>query len=131
MRMLITGSREYGSSGRVHDVVESALMFCNTTGDTLTVVVGDCPTGADLYARQFCEDRGVVCSVGVADWDTFGKRAGPMRNRAMVQRVARYADTADTVVVVAFFEPGAGNRGTTDCVTAAREAGLTVHEIYG
>lgn len=130
MRLLITGSREYGSPGRVWDTLESALAFCETVGDTLTVVVGDCPTGADLYARDFCEAHQVHCSVGVAHWDAFGKRAGPMRNRAMAQRVARVAPI-ETVACVAFFEPGAGNRGTQDCVDAALASGLIVHEIHG
>lgn len=127
-RVIVTGSRSFSDE----QAVWVALAFyiaenCND-GDTLTVVHGDCPTGADSFAHTWCAllDAGDDLDVRVleerhpADWDRYGKGAGPLRNREMVDLGAD--------LVLAFPLPGPRNlsRGTWDCIDAAAAHGIPV-----
>jgi hypothetical protein len=118
MRILVTGSRELTDERFVTDRIANFI----TTPDPVTLVVGDCPTGADFFARRRFQHLGFQhLDVHRADWATHGKAAGPRRNQAMVDSGAD--------VCLAFYRDGAGNRGTTDCVRRARTAGIEVHEF--
>lgn len=92
MRVLITGSRDWKVQGRVWG--ELSRIALHERPPVLTVVHGNCPTGADRFARQWCEEyqdmlRGLM---GInfheerhpADWGRYGRQAGPIRNEAMV-----------------------------------------------
>lgn len=94
--------------------------YGNTLPDPskITVVVGDCPTGADLYAREWAHGSLLVPEVHEAHWATTVPRAkaGPDRNKRMV----------DSGVDIALAFPEAGSRGTTNCMTLCRAAGVPV-----
>jgi len=83
------------------------------------VLVGDCPTGADLRAREWCRFNRVTCEVFNADWRSHGSSAGPRRNRRMVRRAVELQPT----FVLSFYR---GGPGTKDCVAQAIRAGLHV-----
>ena len=79
------------------------------------VVVGSL-RGTDLMAHSWaCVRAGLVATVVPAQWDKYGKAAGPLRNRRMLR-------VFEPLVVLAF----PGGRGTEDCVRAASEAGIEV-----
>ncbi|EFC86486.1 SLOG family protein [Parafrankia sp. EUN1f] len=124
MRVLVTGSRDIVTGS----IVYRALFEEHATAPTpLTLVVGDCPTGADFLARHWAEavtrlGSKVHVEVFTADWDTRGRAAGPERNARMV------ASGAD--ICLAFYKRGAGNRGTSNCVRLARAAGIPVTESW-
>ena len=110
MRILVTGSREL--TDRM--LVIRAIM--NHAASPLTIIVGDCPAGADVFARAVDAEF----QVHRADWKTHGKAAGPRRNQQMVDSGAD--------LCLAFYREGAGNRGTKDCVRRARISGIPVIE---
>jgi len=110
MRVLVTGSRDLTDRKLVWD----ALMPYGSGHWTL--IVGDCPTGADLFARAHF--RGSRMRVFTADWATHGKAAGPKRNQAMVDSGAD--------VCLAFLKAGLACRGTRDCASRAELAGIPV-----
>lgn len=84
------------------------------------MVHGDCPTGADFYAREFCERHPEVTEERYpALWDKYGKAAGPIRNGTMCNLGAD--------VCLAF--PREGSRGTIDCIQRAKTVGIPV--IHG
>jgi hypothetical protein len=86
MRVLVTGSRDW-----VNNIVIAAEMQRVTeavkrvSGTKHTLIVGDCPTGADKQAREIAEAMGWDVRMVVAKWDEFGKKAGFIRNLAMVR----------------------------------------------
>lgn len=84
-----------------------------------SVIEGGCPTGADKYAREWARDHSVGLLTVPAEWDKYGKAAGPLRNKRML------AEAPD--VVIAF----PGGRGTADMVRQARAAGVRVIEPVG
>ena len=126
MKVIVTGSRDFAD----RDLVRSILNELYHIHDGLIVVHGCCPTGADRFADDWALDRQHssdywMCNVTVtryaADW-TRGNGAGMVRNAEMVK--------AGADLVVAFFQPGAANKGTSGCVKLARRAGIGVRE-YG
>jgi hypothetical protein len=85
------------------------------------VIVGDCPTGADYFAREWCAWRGVRCHVIRADWRTYGKAAGPRRNL----RLVRKARELGAQFLLAFPR---GGPGTQNAIFHAERQGLAVRK---
>lgn len=129
MRVLVTGSRQMEDQGRVYHELDALYAHAIEQGHAeFTVVHGGAP-GADSLAGQWVFDRrmnGPVhpqLEVHPAEWNRYGRAlAGGIRNAKMVGLGAD--------IVVAFFQPGAENRGTRNCSAQARLAGLEVKETW-
>lgn len=118
-RVIITGSRDLREAKEVYDALYAEKNLAGGAFN-LTVIHGDCPTGADRYAHKWCSwFPQVVEEKYPADWDAHGKAAGPIRNKVMVDLGAD--------VVRAF--PRGEARGTMNCVGYAKEAKIPV--LYG
>jgi SLOG family YspA-like protein len=116
-RVLITGERDWTNKQQVFRAIENALKFYNA--DDVVIVHGDCPTGADKFAREYCELNRIKHEAHPADWIGHGTRAGPLRNAKMVQLGA--------VICLAFWSGLKTNgSGTFDCLTKAIKAGIRV-----
>lgn len=74
--------------------------------------------GADTLAGSWAESRGIPLRVYPADWARYGRSAGPMRNRHML-------DDFDPDGVVSF----PGGRGTDDMCSVAQRSGVWVVRI--
>lgn len=125
-RILISGSRDWDDNVFIERAIISAmnLLFPSASPfdcghwDDVTVVHGDCPTGADSIANSFCIRNSVPVERHPADWEQFGKRAGYLRNQEMV-------DAGADIVLV--FNKNS-SRGASMTAKLAREAGLPVIE---
>lgn len=72
-------------------------------------------TGADIMARQWAGGAGIPVERYPADWDRYGKAAGPIRNAQMLD--------ADPDLVIAFVnKPLSASRGTNHMVGIAQAA---------
>lgn len=122
-RVLVTGSRELTDEDLVFEALSNVF---EGTEDPEFIVINGGARGADGLSTRWVntmqEDYRVFCEVYKADWETFGKPAGHLRNQEMVDRGAD--------VVLAFYKKGAENKGTGNCVKTARAAGLTVKEFW-
>ena len=118
----MTGSREWTNYQLVADTLGAWIDEHDPDG-TATLVYGDCQTGADRQARSFWLTAGGPIETHPANWQRYGKVAGPLRNQEMVD--------AGADKCIAFFKRGAANRGTADCVARARAAGIPVQEVWG
>jgi len=107
-RLLITGSRVWPAS-------LYALIWedCHSAEH---LILGDCPTGTDLWARRFAEFYQRSHTVHVADWSRLGGNAGPVRNQAMVDDFPVFAR--------GYLCARAPNRGTNNCLSKLRRAGV-------
>lgn len=134
-RVLVTGSRDWSDLAAVWRAIAAEY----TKGD-ITVVHGDCPTGADHFAHQWFsldEDEGfsnfATEERHPADWERacdeschhkprtkngkpYCPMAGHLRNQKMVDLGAD--------VCLAF--PLPDSRGTIDCIRRARAADIPV-----
>jgi hypothetical protein len=110
-RILVTGARAWTDRA----AIERALL--DAAGDRAdVVVVHGAAVGADTIAGELAVALGWRVEAHPADWAKGGRRAGPRRNREMVE--------AGADVCLAF--PGPESRGTWDCVRRARRAGIPV-----
>ena len=107
--VVVTGGRDFEDHMLVWKFVE---LFAR--GVPCEVYVGDCPRGVDLFVRECCEELGYLHRVFTADWEAHGKWAGPKRNLEMVTAAGKGA------ILLAF----PGGRGTKDCISKAKHAGL-------
>jgi hypothetical protein len=109
-RLLVTGSRDYGDHVRVTRILTPFMH------QGITLVHGD-GRGLDKLAAKTWTQAGEDALAVPADWDRYGKRAGPLRNQQMV-------DLGGYIACIAF--PLPGSRGTWDCVRRAELADIPV-----
>jgi predicted Rossmann-fold nucleotide-binding protein len=105
MKCIIAGGRDY-------HLTDADRAFLDQLGVT-EVVCGGAP-GADTGGAEWARTRGLPVRYFPADWNTYGRAAGPIRNRQM----AEYCREA----VVLF----PGGRGTASMRGIALELGLRV-----
>lgn len=107
----VVGSRDFPWPDLVVALVSSLA-------DGTLVVSGGAP-GVDTIAEQTARQRGLDVLVFPANWERFGRKAGPIRNAQIVA-------VADTVIA---FWNGV-SRGTLNTVAQASRAGKPV-VVYG
>lgn len=119
MRVLITGSRDWPARALVHVALYDA--WVNDDDDDFVVVHGTAP-GADTYADEWGRlmARNTTPRIRVephpAQWELYGRRAGYLRNRKMVDLGAD--------LCMAFIKDGSAGASMT--VRMAEEAGIKV-----
>ncbi len=123
MRVIVTGSRDLADNSLVERVLDELLY----RHGALIVVHGACPRGADAHADRWARTRqaigaNILIDRYPANWERIGRAAGMARNAEMVK--------AGADLCLAFFQPGATNRGTAHCAKLATRAGIKVRR-YG
>lgn len=108
-----TGGRNYSYRKIVYDVLDRYV--------PTRVFVGDCLRGVDWLVVCWCRERNVPVTVFAADWKRFGLRAGPIRNRQMMEALREEGGK----ILLAF----PGGKGTLSCKKVALELGLDVKEV--
>jgi hypothetical protein len=127
MRILVTGSRDWPH----WNTVNRALLEYAWEQD-IVIVHGDCPTGADAMAQRFCDYQlGGRSERYPADW-SLGRRAGPERNRKMVDLgadvcLAFISSCTSPRCKIDGDHPSHGASGTADMAEAA---GIPVRRFY-
>lgn len=115
VRVIVCGSRNWTDE-------EPIRAYIATLPPGSTVIHGGAQ-GADAIAAELAWKRGDINTLAVApDWATFGKSAGPMRNRQML-------DMGPSLVRA--FRLSGESRGTDDMVRQARAAGVPVEVTRG
>jgi hypothetical protein len=115
MSVLVCGGRNFTDSRLVWDT----LTELSREWQFKFLIHGDCPTGVDRIAVDWVSTVQGITEIGCpADWKTFGRAAGPIRNQLMIDKY--FPDR-----VIAF----PGGRGTADMVRRARVARIYVVTI--
>jgi YspA, cpYpsA-related SLOG family len=84
----------------------------------LAIIEGEAK-GADQTAARWARERGQGLLPFPADWRRYGRGAGPVRNRQMIEE-------GRPQMVVAFHSDITNSRGTADMVRQAEKAGIPV-----
>ncbi|WP_293854344.1 SLOG family protein [Sphingomonas sp. SCN 67-18] len=109
----VTGGRSYDNYDHVKRVLDEERPGA--------IVQGECPYGgADAMAARWCADNGVPCIGIKANFNHYGRGAGPIRNGWMLDLIEVYK-------VIAF----PGGRGTENCVEQARRREILVRDERG
>lgn len=110
MRLLICGDREWTDAVLIAE-------FLDSLQERPTVIMEGGQRGTDAIARAAAVSRNIPVETYDADWAEFGKAAGPLRNKRMLE-VGR----PDWVVV--FHDHLSKSRGTANVLAQARKVGL-------
>jgi hypothetical protein len=110
MIVVVTGGRDYADAETVNRVLSEVHAEYE-----IDLLVHGAASGADSLADGWAKANNVRSCPCPADWSRLGRRAGPVRNRYML-------DAFKPDLVVAF----PGGAGTADCVRAAEERGIRV-----
>lgn len=111
--VLVCGGRDYADAAKVHRILDRLLY-----SKGVTILIHGDATGADAIAKSWAEQNRIFAKAFPANWKRLGKRAGPIRNAAML--IQGRPD-----FVVAF----PGGVGTADMIKKAREANVPVYEV--
>jgi hypothetical protein len=116
--LLVCGGREFDDYARVREPIE--ILFW-VYGDRLRIMHGNAK-GADKLAGRVADDLGIPCKEFPADWGKYGRGAGPIRNREMLDYLKMCRRKGHSVQVISF----PGGTGTADMVEIAESADINV-----
>lgn len=125
LRIFVTGSRNWTDRNRLYTAIEAVCKArghwnpLNDTAKDVTIVHGaakGADTLADDWAKTFLAEREPY----PADWEQYGKAAGPMRNTLMAK--------SHPDVCLAFLQPG--SVGTVHAIKQAKkyDVEVIIHE---
>lgn len=114
MKVLVCGGRNYEDQKRLFEVLDDIHEAAE-----ISLLIEGGAEGADKRAGRWAMDRGVDRVTVWANWERDGRRAGPIRNRRMLD--------FKPDVLIAF----PGGKGTRNMVTLAKAAGVQVVRVDG
>jgi hypothetical protein len=122
IRIIIAGSRKFNDYSKMLNKLDELGTHLLATMDDIEIVSGHA-SGADTLGEKFAEAYNYPLKIFPAEWDKYGKAAGPIRNEQM----AKYAAEADKGILIAF--PMGESRGTRNMIKLAEQYGLEIEVI--
>lgn len=113
MKVLITGDRKWADWEVMYETL--AQLPEDTT------LIHGAAKGADTIGGKCAEQLGFEVVVVPAQWEKYGRAAGPIRNCQMLDM--------DPDFVIAFHDDLENSKGTKHCVTEARKRDIEVVEV--
>jgi hypothetical protein len=125
LRVLVCGGRNYNNTQKIYEILDilyevsqqSKNGSINLSKNKIVLIQGGAK-GADRIASMWAKDRNVEQEEYLADWDTYGKSAGFIRNSLMLK-------VGKPDMVIAF----SGGVGTKMMIDIAKKAGVSVEVI--
>jgi hypothetical protein len=117
MRLLVCGDRDYQ-----HRAFLEGYLDAFSTMNEIDVVIEGEARGADTFARNWAVKNGIHCMAFPADWEKYGKAAGPIRNTQMLH-------DGRPDMVIAFHDDFENSRGTKNMIEQAQKAGLPTRVV--
>lgn len=124
-RLIIAGSRSFNDYQLLRTTADALLANktdveivsgrCDRGVHTFTTDEGIKVFGADGLGERYSKEKGYSVKPFPADWETHGRKAGPLRNKEM----SRYGQA-----LLAFWD--GASRGAANMIELAKAAGLAV-----
>ena len=115
-KVIIAGSRSFVDYEKLRSVCDSILP--NQYSEPRISILSGTSSGSDSLGERYANERGFALNRYPANWKQYGRAAGPIRNRQMVE-------DADAAIV---FWDGQ-SRGTKNLIEEAKKQGLIVRII--
>lgn len=115
-RIIIAGCRSFGDYKLLADKLDRYMQIYDFD---MEIVSGTC-RGADQLGERYARERKLCCKRFPAEWNHYGKKAGPIRNRQM----AEYATH-----LVAFWDGNKTRSGTWNMIKTAVKLDLHVEIV--
>ena len=120
IKVIIAGSRNFYDYDIVEDTVVSYFMSRGILKENVEIISGGA-RGADSLGKQLANSYGLKLTVFPAQWDTYGKAAGMIRNKEMADYAIKDSDKA---ILFAFWN--GQSRGTKGMIDIAKRCGMEV-----
>lgn len=121
IRVLIAGSRDFNDFELLDKAIKHYLKQYSLHRQDIEVVSGGA-RGADKLGEQFANKYSIKLTIFPADWNTYGKSAGYIRNEQMIKYIG------DTGIVFAFWD--GQSHGTAHTIKLANKYNIKVHIIW-
>jgi len=115
MKVIIAGSRNFTDYQKLKKECDQFLLEQNN----IEIVSGCHYKGADNLGIQYANEKGFNLIKFPADWNKFGKAAGPKRNKEM----AIFSDA-----LIDFWD--GKSRGTKNMIQLAKQKGLRIKVVF-
>ena len=118
-RVIVAGGVHFNN----YDTLKNTLdeYFKNSLKEEIEIVSGHAK-GADSLGERYAEENGITCTVFPADWKKYGRAAGPIRNKLMLE----YAMEQEASLI-AFWN--GESEGTKNMISIAEKAEIEVKII--
>lgn len=127
MKIIVAGSRSFNDYRLLEVVLNVCIFFTKET----IIISGSCESGvltftrsdgtkvygADGLGERYGKEKGIPVEYFPADWNKYGKSAGPIRNEEM----AKYADGC-----IVFWD--GKSKGSADMIKKAKKNKLILYE---
>ena len=107
-RIVIAGCRDYNNYNEAKKYISYYLNDIRKQNNI--VILSGCATGADALGERYAQENGFKVEKYPANWEKYGKYAGPKRNKEM----AKNCDC-----VICFWD--GKSKGTKSMITLAEE----------
>lgn len=126
-KIVICGDRHWSDWEAIRHVLDKMKAPARMAGMPIhvdpmdTTIITGGATGADNLTNRLADIMGFQTHIENAEWSKYGNRAGPIRNRKMLDMKPDF--------VIAFHDNIGDSKGTKDCVKEAFKRGIPVY-IY-
>lgn len=122
MRILVCGDRNWTDANfiesNISNVLQSGYEYMEDAFQFSILIQGEA-SGADTIAKKYALKNKMLYLDFPAEWDKYGKSAGPIRNKQMI-------DEGKPDIVLAFYNDISKSKGTLDMIKQANKAGIEV-----
>ena len=117
-RIVVAGSRGFTDYTLLRENLDALLG--ETSGDV--ELISGHAAGADQLAERYAQERNIPITVMRPDWKTYGRAAGPVRNKQMLD----YASEGSPLVI-AFWD--GKSKGTKNTIDTAQKMGISIKVV--
>ena len=122
-RIVICGGRHFNDYEQLKTTITYFLKQRKIEIENVEIVSGHCQ-GADMLGEQYAKEYGLNLTIFPADWQRYKRKAGPIRNKQMIEYIMQTENKA----VIAFVSEN--SKGTKQTVLLAKRAGIFVVETH-
>jgi len=116
VKVIIAGGRDICDQEKVFALIDKTILRWREQGlPEISEIVSGTATGVDTLGEQYANEHNIPIKRFPADWETYGKGAGPIRNRQM-------ADYADRLIVI-MHEDSRGSRNMFETMQKLHKPG--------
>lgn len=123
LEVIVAGSRDFTDFKRLETELNKivGMEWYESKSKAIELISGGC-RGTDLLGEKWAKNLGFPIKRFPADWNLYGKAAGPIRNHEMAIYAASQPDSVG--ILVAFWN--GKSRGTKNMIDEAKKVGLKV-----
>ncbi len=119
-RIIVAGGVHFNDYKALENTLDE--YFKCVSKDEIEIISGHA-RGADSLGERYAQEHDIKCTVFPADWKKYGRAAGPIRNKKMLE----YA-MEQQAGLVAFWN--GESKGTKNMISIAEKAGIEVKIVH-